>query len=367
MGQKIDPRGFRLAVTRDWSSKWFAQNSAFPIILLEDIKIRRYLTKKFGRKASIGRIVIERPAKSVKVTLFTAKPGIIIGKKGEGIEQIKLQLQKITTVPLHLNVEEIRKPEMNAQIVADQIAVQLEKRIAFRRAMKRAMQTTIKMGAIGIKVMTSGRLNGVDIARSEWYREGRVPLHTLRANVDYATSEALTTFGIIGVKVWIYKGDLNLAKNKFIKPVATVAEIEDTQKAKLNKTKNKHTAKTIATTAGENDSESSEQDKSSPVKMVKLVKQMKVADAELIMAQKDADKPKTVKKASAKTVQAKSTKAANVTKDAATEASADTETAAKATKAVKKPAPKKTTTATTATKAASKTTGKVIKTDAAAE
>ena len=226
MGQKIDPRGFRLAVTKDWSSRWFANSKNFASTLHEDIKIREYLTKKFGRRASIGRILIERPAKNIKVTLFTARPGVIIGKKGEGIEQIKSELQKITNVPLHLNVEEIRKPEMNAQIVADQVAMQIEKRVAFRRAMKRAMQTSMKMGAIGIKIMTSGRLNGIDIARSEWYREGRVPLHTLRANVDYAVGEALTTYGIIGIKVWIYKGDLNLAKNKFVKQVSEVVEKE---------------------------------------------------------------------------------------------------------------------------------------------
>lgn len=217
MGQKIDPRGFRLAVNKDWSSRWYANSSNFAAALLEDIKIREHVTKKLGRRASIARVLIERPAKSIKVTLFTAKPGVIIGKKGEGIEQIKAELQKMTTVPLFLNVEEIRKPELSAQIVADQVAIQIEKRVAFRRAMKRAMQTSMKMGAIGIKIKTSGRLNGVDIARSEWYREGRVPLHTLRANVDYSTSEALTTFGIIGIKVWIYKGEMNLAKNKFSK------------------------------------------------------------------------------------------------------------------------------------------------------
>lgn len=219
MGQKIDPRGFRLAVTKDWSSRWYASSKNFAPTLIEDIKIREHLTKKFGRRAAIGRIVIERPAKSIKVTLFTARPGVIIGKKGEGIEQIKAEVQKLTNVPLHLNVEEIRKPELNSQIVADQVAMQIEKRVAFRRAMKRAMQTSTKMGAIGIKIMTSGRLNGVDIARSEWYREGRVPLHTLRANVEYSTSEALTTYGIIGIKVWIYKGDVNLAKSKFAKSV----------------------------------------------------------------------------------------------------------------------------------------------------
>ena len=218
MGQKIDPRGFRLVVTKDWSSRWFASTNNFAAILQEDIKIRQYLMKKYGRRAAIGRVLIERPAKSIKVTVHTARPGVLIGKKGEGIEQIKLELQKMTMVPLHLNVEEIRKPELNAQIVGDQVAQQIEKRIAFRRAMKRAIQTTMKAGAIGVKVMTSGRLNGIDIARSEWYREGRVPLHTLKANVEYATSEALTTYGIIGIKVWIYKGDLDLTKNRINKP-----------------------------------------------------------------------------------------------------------------------------------------------------
>lgn len=217
MGQKIDPRGFRLAVTRDWSSKWFASSKNFAGILQEDIKIRQTLNKKFGRRAAIGRIVIERPAKSIKVTIYTARPGVLIGKKGEGIEQAKVELQKLTSMPLHLNVEEIRKPDLCSQIVADQVAAQVEKRVAFRRAMKRAMQNAMKMGAQGIKIETSGRLNGVDIARSEWYREGRVPLHTLRADIDYSTSEAHTTYGIIGIKVWIYKGEINLNINKFIK------------------------------------------------------------------------------------------------------------------------------------------------------
>jgi small subunit ribosomal protein S3 len=217
MGQKIDPRGFRLVVTKDWSSRWYANNQSFASNLIEDVKIREYVMKKFGRRAAIGRVVIERPAKSIKVTMFTARPGVVIGKKGEGIEQIKRELQKMTTVPLHVNVEEIRKPELNAQIVGDQVAQQLEKRVAFRRAMKRSMQSAMKLGAQGIKIETSGRLNGIEIARSEWYREGRVPLHTLRADVEYATSEALTTYGIIGIKVWIYKGDINVNKNQFVK------------------------------------------------------------------------------------------------------------------------------------------------------
>jgi|LauGreDrversion4_2_1035121.scaffolds.fasta_scaffold03798_4 small subunit ribosomal protein S3 len=218
MGQKIDPRGFRLVVTKDWSSRWYANNQSFSSNLIEDVKIREFIMKKFGRRAAVGRVVIERPAKSIKVTLFTARPGVIIGKKGEGIEQIKKELQTMTTVPLHVNVEEIRKPELNAQIVGDQVAQQLEKRVAFRRAMKRSMQAAMKLGAQGIKIETSGRLNGIEIARSEWYREGRVPLHTLRADVEYATSEALTTYGIIGIKVWIYKGDINVNKAQAFKP-----------------------------------------------------------------------------------------------------------------------------------------------------
>ena len=217
MGQKIDPRGFRLQVTKDWSSRWFANNQSFASNLIEDIKIREFLMKKFGRRAAIGRVIIERPAKSIKVTMFTARPGVVIGKKGEGIEQIKKELQTMTTVPLHVNVEEIRKPELNAQIVGDQVAQQLEKRVAFRRAMKRSMQAAMKLGAQGIKIGTSGRLNGIVIARSEWYREGRVPLHTIRADVEYATSEALTTYGIIGIKVWIYKGDVNVNKANHFK------------------------------------------------------------------------------------------------------------------------------------------------------
>lgn len=226
MGQKIDPRGFRLAITKDWSSRWFANNQSFASNLAEDIKIREFLMKKFGRRAAIGRVIIERPAKSIKVTMLTARPGVIIGKKGEGIEQIKKELQKFTSIPLHVNVEEIRKAELNSQIVADQVAQQLEKRVAFRRAMKRSMQAAMKLGAQGIKIETSGRLNGIEIARSEWYREGRVPLHTLRADVEYATAEALTTYGIIGVKVWIYKGDIVMNKGQLFK-----SEKDDDKKA----------------------------------------------------------------------------------------------------------------------------------------
>jgi small subunit ribosomal protein S3 len=207
MGQKIHPTGFRLPVTKNWSSRWYANSNSFAKMLNEDIEVRAFLKKKLVG-AAVSRIVIERPAKNAKVTIYSARPGVVIGKKGEDIEQLKLALQKILNVPVHVNIEEVRKPEIDAQIIADSITAQLEKRVMFRRAMKRAMQNAMRLGAQGIKIMSSGRLNGIEIARTEWYREGRVPLHTLRADIDYATSEAKTTYGIIGVKVWVYKGDL---------------------------------------------------------------------------------------------------------------------------------------------------------------
>jgi small subunit ribosomal protein S3 len=210
MGQKIHPTGFRLSVTRDWSSRWFANSKAYAGMLKEDIAVRDYLKKKLAH-ASVGRVVIERPAKNARVTVFSARPGVVIGKKGEDIEQLKADLQRRMGVPVHVNIEEIRKPETDAQLIADSIAQQLEKRIMFRRAMKRAMQNAMRLGAQGIKIMSAGRLNGAEIARTEWYREGRVPLHTLRAEIDYGTSEAKTTYGIIGIKVWVFKGE-NVAR-----------------------------------------------------------------------------------------------------------------------------------------------------------
>jgi small subunit ribosomal protein S3 len=212
MGQKIHPTGFRLAVTRDWASRWYANSKAFPQMLKEDIEVRDYLKKKLAH-ASVGRVVIERPAKNARVTVYSARPGIVIGKKGEDIEHLKSDLQRRMGVPVHVNIEEIRKPETDAQLIADSIAQQLEKRIMFRRAMKRAMQNAMRLGAQGIKIMSSGRLNGAEIARTEWYREGRVPLHTLRADINYGTSEAKTTYGVIGIKVWVFKGEV-LAKNE---------------------------------------------------------------------------------------------------------------------------------------------------------
>ncbi len=206
MGQKIHPTGFRLAVTRNWSSRWYASNKDFAGMLAEDIKVREYLKKKL-KNASVSRVLIERPAKNARITIYSARPGVVIGKKGEDIENLKRELGKQLGVPVAVNIEEVRKPEIDAKLIADSITQQLEKRIMFRRAMKRAMQNAMRLGAQGIKIMSSGRLNGIEIARCEWYREGRVPLHTLRADIDYGTSEAKTTYGVIGVKVWVYKGD----------------------------------------------------------------------------------------------------------------------------------------------------------------
>ena len=208
MGQKINPIGFRLGVSRGWQSRWYANNRNFGAMLAEDIKVRDFLKKKLAH-ASVGRVLIERPAKDARITIFSARPGVVIGKKGEEIEALKAELRRIMGVSqVHVNIEEIRKPEIDAQLIADSIAQQLEKRIMFRRAMKRAMQNAMRLGAQGIKIMSAGRLNGIEIARTEWYREGRVPLHTLRADIDYGTGEAKTNYGVIGIKVWVYKGEL---------------------------------------------------------------------------------------------------------------------------------------------------------------
>jgi small subunit ribosomal protein S3 len=213
MGQKINPTGFRLAYSRNWSSRWFAGGKAFAGMLNEDLKVRDYLKKKLSH-ASVSKVVIERPAKDARITIHSARPGVVIGKKGEDIEHLKAELRKLLGVQMvHVNIEEVRKPEIDAQLIADSIAQQLEKRIMFRRAMKRAMQNAMRLGAQGIKIMSAGRLNGIEIARTEWYREGRVPLHTLRADIDYGFGEAKTSYGVIGIKVWVYKGDV-LAKGE---------------------------------------------------------------------------------------------------------------------------------------------------------
>ncbi|MDD5059120.1 MAG: 30S ribosomal protein S3 [Sideroxydans sp.] len=207
MGQKIHPIGFRLSVQKNWTSKWYSNTKHFAEMLHKDIEVRDYLKKKLAG-AGVSKIIIERPAKNAKITIYTARPGVVIGKKGEDIESLRNELKKRMGLPdVGLNIEEVRKPEVDAQLIADSITQQLEKRIMFRRAMKRAMQNAMRLGALGIKIMSAGRLNGIEIARTEWYREGRVPLHTLRADIDYGFSEAKTTYGIIGVKVWVYKGD----------------------------------------------------------------------------------------------------------------------------------------------------------------
>ena len=218
MGQKIQPTGFRLPVTRNWNSRWFAGHKDFAKMLNEDVKVRQFLKKKL-KTAAVSRVLIERPAKNARITIFSARPGVVIGKKGEDIEALKTKLASMMGVPVHVNIEEIRKPEVDAQLIAESITQQLEKRIMFRRAMKRAMQNAMRLGAQGVKIMSAGRLNGAEIARREWYREGRVPLHTLKADIDYGFAEANTTYGIIGVKVWIYKGEIlsrsdNLLQNQ---------------------------------------------------------------------------------------------------------------------------------------------------------
>ncbi len=207
MGQKVHPHGIRLGIVKPWSSTWFANTQDFADNLDGDFKVRKFLTKELAN-ASVSRITIERPAKSIRVTIHTARPGIVIGKKGEDVEKLRNAVAKIAGVPAQINIAEVKKPDLDAKLVAESIASQLERRVMFRRAMKKAVQNAMRSGAKGIKVEVSGRLGGAEIARSEWYREGRVPLHTLRADIDYNTAEALTTYGIIGIKVWIFKGEI---------------------------------------------------------------------------------------------------------------------------------------------------------------
>lgn len=210
MGQKVHPTGIRLGIATDWTSKWYAGSDQYADFLHEDLKIREFLRKKLSQ-AAVSRIAIARPTKSIVMTIHTARPGIIIGKKGEDIEKLRQEISSKINIHVNnvkINIEEIRKPELDAQLVAESIASQLERRVMFRRAMRRSVSNAMRLGAEGIKINISGRLNGAEIARNEWYREGRVPLHTLRADVDYGTAEALTTYGILGVKVWIYKGEV---------------------------------------------------------------------------------------------------------------------------------------------------------------
>src|SRR5450755_3726512 len=228
MGQKVNPVGIRLGITRDWTSKWYASKKQFPLLVHMDFRVREFLKKRLS-DASVSRVLIERAAKKVNITIQTARPGIVIGKKSEDIEKLRGETAKLlgmSMIDVRLNISEIRKPELDAQLVAESIAQQIEKRVMFRRAMKRAVMSTMRSGALGMKVRMSGRLNGSEIARTEWYREGRVPLHTFRADIDYGLAEALTTYGIIGIKVWIFKGEV------FEKPkVEVVAEGEAAQAA----------------------------------------------------------------------------------------------------------------------------------------
>src|ERR1700741_3600305 len=210
MGQKVNPFGIRLGITRDWMSKWYAGKKQFPIHVHTDFRVREFLTTRL-KDASVSRIQIERAAKKVNITIQTARPGIVIGKKGEDIEKLRSETAKLlgmAVADVRINISEIRKPELDSQLVADSIAQQIEKRVMFRRAMKRAVMSTMRSGALGVKVRVSGRLNGSEIARTEWYREGRIPLHTFRADIDYGLSEAKTTYGVIGVKVWSFKGEV---------------------------------------------------------------------------------------------------------------------------------------------------------------
>jgi small subunit ribosomal protein S3 len=225
MGQKVHPNGMRLGIIRDWNARWYAGKHEYARNLTQDLSIRKYMKKRFAN-AAVSRIIIERPAQNLNITVHTARPGIVIGKKGEDIDRMRRDISRITSLPVQLSVEEIRKPELDATLVAESICQQLEKRIMFRRAMKRAVTNSMRLGAQGVKVMVAGRLNGAEIARTEWYREGRVPLHTLRADIDYGFAEAKTTYGVIGVKVWIFKGEVfEEAREVETKPDAKAAAV----------------------------------------------------------------------------------------------------------------------------------------------
>jgi small subunit ribosomal protein S3 len=226
MGQKVHPNGIRLGIIKKHTSIWYADGTDYADKLIVDLKVRKYIQDKLV-SASVSRVDIERPANTARITIHTARPGIVIGKKGEDVDKLRLDLSKQMGVPVHINIEEIRKPDLDGVLVAQGVAQQLERRVMFRRAMKRAVQNAMRQGAEGIKIQVGGRLGGAEIARSEWYREGRVPLHTLRADIDYATAEAHTTYGIIGVKVWIFKGEV----------IGDVIEAETAPKKKTAKSK----------------------------------------------------------------------------------------------------------------------------------
>lgn len=224
MGQKVHPIGIRLGIVKEHNSLWYADPKNYSNFLVTDIQVRDFIMKKLER-ASVSRVKIERPSENVHITIFTARPGIVIGKKGEDVEKLRSEVAKRMGLPVHINIEEIRKPDLDARLVADNVASQLERRVMFRRAMKRAVQNTLKAGAEGIRIQVSGRLGGAEIARTEWYREGRVPLHTLRADVDYASVRAETTYGTIGVKVWIFRGEI----------LGGLEEVQEQKQAKGNK------------------------------------------------------------------------------------------------------------------------------------
>ncbi|AJC50429.1 30S ribosomal protein S3 [Coxiella endosymbiont of Amblyomma americanum] len=211
MGQKVNPIGMRLGIVKNWTSNWYAGKKDFSSRLNDDLQVRQLLEDRL-KSASVSRIQIERPARNAKILIYSSRPGVIIGKKGEEIEALRLEIAKVMKVPVHITIEEIRKPELDAKLVAEHVAQQLERRIMFRRVMKRAIQNTMRQGALGVKISVSGRLSGSEIARTEWYREGRVPLHTFRADIDYATATAKTTYGTIGVKIWIFKGEIHSPK-----------------------------------------------------------------------------------------------------------------------------------------------------------
>lgn len=224
MGQKVHPTGLRLGIIRDWSSKWYAGRKEFADYLNTDIQVRNFIKKELAQ-ASVSEVRIERPARNARIIIHTARPGIVIGKRGDDIDKLRKKVSNMMGIPVHISVEEVRKPELDANLVAASVAQQLEKRIMFRRAMKRAVSNALRLGAQGIRINVSGRLNGAEIARREWYREGRVPLHTLRADIDYGFAEAKTTYGIIGVKVWIFKGEIIGKQNLNAEPTASAARI----------------------------------------------------------------------------------------------------------------------------------------------
>lgn len=226
MGQKVNPVGIRLGITKDWTAKWYANKRDYADFLNADLKIRDYLRKKLSR-ASVSRIQIDRPAKTARVAIHSARPGVIIGKKGGEVEQLRNDISRIVDMPVHVAIEEVRKPEMDAHLVAQNVAGQLERRVMFRRAMKRAVQTTMKAGALGVRINVAGRLGGAEIARTEWYREGRVPLHTYRADIDYGTARANTTYGVIGIKVWIFKGEVLNNDASSAAPEKKAAKVEE--------------------------------------------------------------------------------------------------------------------------------------------